>query len=266
MTLHVPKDHPRYESIRTRERLIEAVDAAVLAPAGLIAHGRGEAFDYLLGEESPPAAVKAVSAAARMLLSARSPVLSVNGNAAALTAKQLVEISQLSGAPLEINLFYRSAERERAIERVLKDAGGGEILGIGSAASERVPEIGSERRRIDPRGIGAADLVFVPLEDGDRTEGLKRMGKRVITVDLNPLSRTAQKADLTIVDNLTRCMPLLVEELRRLVEAGAASDSANSTEEIKTETPFDNRKNLQESIAYITRRLALLAEEQNEDH
>ncbi len=253
MTIHVPKDHPRYESLRIRERLIDAVDEAVLAPAGLIAHGRGEAFDDLVGEQPPPPALQAVSAAARMLLSARAPVLSVNGNAAALAAEELVEISRLSGAPLEINLFYRSTERERAIERVLKDAGADEILGIASAASHRVPEIGSERRRIDPRGIGRADLVFVPLEDGDRTEGLKKMGKKVITVDLNPLSRTAQKADLTIVDNLTRCMPLLVEELRRLAETGFSPDS---------ETPFDNRQNLQESIAYITQRLSLLAEEQ----
>ncbi len=48
--------------------------------------------------------------------------------------------------------------------------------------------------------IFAADVVIVPLEDGDRCEALKRWAKIVITVDLNPLSRTSRTADLTIVD------------------------------------------------------------------
>jgi 4-phosphopantoate--beta-alanine ligase len=40
------------------------------------------------------------------------------------------------------------------------------------------------------------------------------MGKRVITIDLNPLSRTARAADVTIVDELTRALPLLAQALR----------------------------------------------------
>ena len=54
MDIHVPKDHPRYQSITIREMLVEMADASVVAPAGLIAHGRGEAFDYLFGEDTPP--------------------------------------------------------------------------------------------------------------------------------------------------------------------------------------------------------------------
>ena len=44
------KDHPRYKSLLAREKLVEASD--VVAKQGLIAHGRGEAFDYLLGEQT----------------------------------------------------------------------------------------------------------------------------------------------------------------------------------------------------------------------
>jgi 4-phosphopantoate--beta-alanine ligase len=33
------------------------------------------------------------------------------------------------------------------------------------------------------------------------------MGKRVIAIDLNPLSRTARTATLTVVDELTRALP-----------------------------------------------------------
>ena len=99
---------------------------------------------------------------------------------------------------------------------MLKEAGAKEVLGIGTAASARIDEIFSDRRRVDPRGIFVADLVFVPLEDGDRTEGLVKMGKTVITVDLNPMSRTAQFSNITIVDNIVRALPLLVIEARRL--------------------------------------------------
>jgi 4-phosphopantoate--beta-alanine ligase len=36
------------------------------------------------------------------------------------------------------------------------------------------------------------------------------MGKRVIVVDLNPLSRSAQMATVTIVDNIVRALPNMV--------------------------------------------------------
>ena len=41
-----------------------------------------------------------------MLLLARRPVISVNGNAAALVPGELVELSELVGAVLEVNLFH----------------------------------------------------------------------------------------------------------------------------------------------------------------
>lgn len=50
-------------------------------------------------------------------------------------------------------------------------------------------------------------MVLVPLEDGDRTEALRRMGKTVIAIDLNPLSRTSRAANITIVDNVIRAVP-----------------------------------------------------------
>src|SRR3972149_4430920 len=65
-------------------------------------------------------------------------------------------------------------------------------------------------------GIYGADVVLVPLEDGDRTEALVRMGKAVISVDLNPLSRTSQKATVPIVDELTRALPNIEKFVREL--------------------------------------------------
>ena len=250
---HVSIKHPRAESIRIRERLTRHVETRVLALAGLIAHGRGEAFDYILGEETTPSASKAITAAAAVLLLAERPVLSVNGNVAALCARELVELSRVTGAKLEVNLFHRLPGREEAIEEVLREAGAEEVLGVGGSASARIDEVFSDRRRVDPRGIYAADVVFVPLEDGDRTEGLIRMGKSVITVDLNPMSRTAQFANVTIVDNVVRAMPLLVREAERLREL--CRDELRGIVDA-----FDNGEVLSEAMGTMELRLQALSE------
>jgi len=249
---HISDRHPRAESIRMRERLTGHLETGVLAPAGLIAHGRGEAFDYILGERTTPPAKRAITAAAAALLLAERPVLSVNGNVAALCAGELVELAEVAGARLEVNLFHRLPGREEAVERVLREAGAGEVLGVGEAASARIEEVYSERRRVDPRGILIADVVFVPLEDGDRTEGLVRMGKGVIAVDLNPLSRTAQSASITIVDNVVRAMPLLVSEAVRLKGRGRA-------ELEETVRNYSNREALSDSMRLMLERLQELS-------
>jgi len=255
MTDHIKVDshHPRAKSIQIRERLVNNIDNKVVALAGLIAHGRGEAFDYILGEETTGSALKAITAAAAALLLARHPVLSVNGNVAALCPAELVELSRASGAKLEVNLFHRTPGREKAIEEVLRRNGATEVLGVNEAASAHIDEVFSDRRLVDPEGIYMADVVFVPLEDGDRTEGLVRMGKRVITVDLNPMSRTAQFATITIVDNVVRVMPLLISEVNRLRKL-----SRSELEEIVSE--YDNRWVLSDAINIMKERLGKLAE------
>ncbi|MGD2200092.1 MAG: phosphopantothenate/pantothenate synthetase [Candidatus Bathyarchaeota archaeon] len=250
---HVSDEHPRAESIRIRERLTGHIGTKVLALAGLIAHGRGEAFDYILGEETTPSAMRAIKVAAATLLLAERPVLSVNGNVAALCADGLVGLSRATGARLEVNLFHRQPGREEAIERVLREAGAEEVLGVGGTATARIEEVFSDRRTVDPRGIYVADVVFVPLEDGDRTEGLVSMGKKVITVDLNPMSRTAQFATVTIVDNIVRAMPLLVEEAERLRRL--------DNEELRSiRSGFDNGEVLSDAMRVMEERLHALSE------
>lgn len=260
MTEHgkIPPDHPRAESLRIREKLIRHCDAGIVALPGLMAHGRGEAFDYLLGEATTDPAWKAMKAAAAMLLTARKPVISVNGNAAALVAREMVKLAQTVDAKIEVNLFYRSARRELAIKKLLKKAGADEILGVSQEASATIPELNSERRHVDPQGILVSDVVLVPLEDGDRTEALVRMGKNVIAIDLNPLSRTAQRATITIVDNIVRAAPKLVkisEELKK--------QSIRSRQSILRN--FDNRKNLAKSIAIIKENLSRIAKESGQE-
>jgi len=120
MTPEVPRDHPRYDSLVTREKIIEGMHQKIVAEAGLIAHGRGEAFDYILGEASPTFALKQEKLAIIHLIQAEHPVISINGNLAVLCPEEIVQLSHILEAPLEVNLFYRRPEREDAIKTVLE--------------------------------------------------------------------------------------------------------------------------------------------------
>ncbi len=222
--------------------LVDGFRHGIVAAEGLIAHGRGEAYDYLIGERTTRTALQAIKAAAATLLLSEHPVISINGNTAALCASQVVELAKATKARIEVNLFYRTEERERAIKTKLEKYGARGVLGVGKRAVARIPELQSERRHVDPEGIYIADTVFVPLEDGDRTEALVNMGKTVIAVDLNPLSRTSKMAQITIVDNIIRAIPALIEAAHSL-------DGSRSLERIRDS--FDNKKNLRETLKII---------------
>jgi len=230
---------------------VKGLAAGIVVPEGLLAHGRGEALDYLLGEETTPVARKAIRAAAALFLTSERPVISVNGNAAALVGEELVRLSRKLGAPLEVNLFYRSVERVRRIRDHLLSLGANEVLAPEDDVAE-VPGLESERRLVSRKGIHSADTVLVMLEDGDRTEKLVAMGKKVIAVDLNPLSRTARAATVTIVDNVTRCIPLLTDEITALKDKRRPELEA-------IVRGFDNDRNLRESLALIAARLSRLS-------
>lgn len=241
----LPPNHPRYESLMLRARMVEAYKAGILADSGLIAHGRGEAFDYLIGEKTTSHAKKAIKAAAAALLTAENPVISVNGNTAALIPQEIVNLARVLGAKLEINLFYHTPERVKAITKVLKDAGAEELRGT-EDDPEHIKGLEGSRSRASREGVYKADVVLVPLEDGDRAEALVTEGKLVITVDLNPLSRTSKTASVTIVDNLVRAIPALIGEVKRLKKV-------NKSQLEKMLDNFDNKKNLQDSLEMMIR-------------
>ena len=241
---NVPKDHPRYKSLKYRHKIIEGMKNLVVAEAGLIAHGRGECFDYILGEKTNETAKKAIKVAVAQLLISNKPIISVNGNVAALVPKELVKLSKTLNIPLEINLFYRKEGRIEAIKNLLEKAGAKEILGLDQTKMVEIEELSSNRRLVDPNGIKIADTVFVPLEDGDRTEALKKIGKKVIAVDLNPISRTAIWADITIVDNIIRALPEMIK---------IAKDLKNlKKEQLNTIiNNFNNKKNIIDTLDLI---------------
>ncbi len=211
----IPRSHPRYRSLLVRSDLAEKMATGLVVPEGLMAHGRGEAFDYLLGEKTTPEAARAERAAAARLLLARRPALSVNGNVAALAAREVAALSKdLPRLTVEVNLFHRTPERARRVADTLRRAGVRRVLGEHPTA--RLRGLASDRAWVDAQGILRADVVVVPLEDGDRAEALVRAGKFVIAIDLNPLSRTSRRAQLPIVDELTRALHNLGRGVRHM--------------------------------------------------
>ncbi len=236
----IPKSHPRYHSLIMREKLVDGIKKGIVAMQGLIAHGRGETFDYILGERSHDFALQAERAAVAAILLAKHPIISVNGNTAVLAGKELAEFANIVGAKLEVNVFHFTKERVEKIRGYLEQFGA-EVLASCDAELEGLE---SARRIVDSRGIYIADVVLVPLEDGDRCEILKRHGKQVIAIDLNPLSRTARMADITIVDNIIRAVPNMIKFAKELKEA-----STGELESILRE--YDNGKVLAAAVRKI---------------
>jgi 4-phosphopantoate---beta-alanine ligase len=194
-----------------RERIIQGVKEGMTSTMGLIAQGRGEAFDYLLGERSIPPAQEATRAAVAAILLAKDPVFSVNGNAAVLAPHSIVSVARALGMKLEVNIFHRTKERMKLLHLQLLAYAGEDVEILGLEPDRKLHHVDHPRALCCEKGIYNADLIFVPLEDGDRAQALKDMGKRVVVVDLNPLSRSSRSADITIVDNLVRVLENMLE-------------------------------------------------------
>ena len=242
----IPESHPRYISLLLRENISQAMKNGLVHETGLIAHGRGEAFDYLIGEKTIQPADNAEKVTAAALLTATNPVISVNGNVVALAKKECIDLAKAIPAKIEVNLFHRTNERINRIIKELKNSGLNEVYG--SKADALIPGLNHDRALCDKDGIFSSDVILVPLEDGDRCQALKKMGKTVIAIDLNPLSRTAKTANITIVDNVIRAIPniekwvgLLKNEKKEVLR-----DIINS---------WDNEKMLKDVFSFISKRL-----------
>jgi|TARA_B100001094_G_scaffold136719_1_gene132391 4-phosphopantoate--beta-alanine ligase len=207
--------------------MVEASRRGLLAESAMIAHGRGEAFDYLLGERTSDSASLAIREAAARLLEADSPIISMNGNSTVLAGAEAIKIAAILGCSVEVNIYYRTERRMESLiseleamkELLIRDASDSkresivEVEILGAEADGRIQGLEGPRALCSARGIERADVVLVPLEDGDRCEALTSLGKQVIAVDLNPLSRTSRKATVTIVDEVSRAFRKLISEL-----------------------------------------------------
>ena len=210
----VDPEHPRYQSLMIRKKIAEAGVKGMLADSAMIAHGRGEAFDYLLGEQTIPSALDATREAAARLVKSNKPVLSLNGNAIALAGQEFLTIASQLGCPIEINIFYRTPQRMGALIGHLKMLNQKLDLDVeimGGIPDARIPGLEGPRGACQQDGIFEADTVLVPLEDGDRCEALMAMGKTVLVIDLNPISRSSRGCTVGIVDDVTRVAKNLIQ-------------------------------------------------------
>ncbi len=228
----IPNSHPRRISLLARQSLVDAAAEGLLADSAMIAHGRGEAFDYLLGETTSDSAMDAIRQCAARLLAAERPVISVNGNTVVLAGEHLIRVAAVIGCPIEVNLYYWTPERVSGLLGRLsqqRDAvasepppGGwegdwqeavGSVVLLGDSAGHNLPGLEGPRAKCCREGIGEADVILVPLEDGDRCEALVAAGKQVLVIDLNPLSRTSMTATVTIVDEVSRASSKLLDQV-----------------------------------------------------
>jgi len=242
----IPRNHPRYQSLMMREKITQAMKRGIVHETGLIAHGRGEAFDYLLGEKTIPIVDISQKISTAALLTAKNPVISVNGNVAALVAKECISLANSIPAKIEINLFHRTKLRVDKIYQELSDENAQNIFG--RAADAIIPGLDHDRALCDREGLFSADVVLVPLEDGDRCQALRNMGKTVIAIDLNPLSRTAKTADITIVNNVIRAIPGIEKWIDELKDV----DKTELKNQIML---WDNQQYLNDVVHYMTKRL-----------
>ena len=241
MCVDIPKDHPRYASLVVRERLAEFVKRGLMTPTGLISHGRGEAFDYLMGERTTSAALNAEKAAAAYLLNAKRPVICVNGNAAALDAEKLIELAAATNSKIEVNIFHRTEERMTLLLDYLEECGAKGVLG--REPDSRIPGLSSDRALCTKEGIFSSDVILVPIEDGDRAEALVNMGKAVIAIDLNPLSRTSRMATVSIADEMSRALNNMISFAKEMKNDKKERENVLSR--------FSNTDNRKETIDLI---------------
>jgi 4-phosphopantoate--beta-alanine ligase len=246
----IPKSHPRYFSLKLRNKISHAMKNGITHETGLIAHGRGEAFDYLIGEQTIPLADNAEKVAAAALLISKNPILSINGNVTALNPKEHISLSEVIPAKLEVNLFHRTNERVNRIINELKKNGAKKIYGKNLDAN--IPGLDHNRGLCSSNGIFSADIVLVSLEDGDRCKALKNIGKKIIAIDLNPLSRTARTADITIVDNVIRAIPNIEKWIKIFKKKKDKSFLFDMVE------AWNNDKMLHETLSFISKRLNLM--------
>lgn len=231
--------HPRYASLLMRHRLEVAAKRGMLADSAMIAHGRGEAFDYMLGEQTTPNAMDATAHALNQLEAARRPVLCMNGNVTALACDAMLRLAHHLECPIEVNIFYRTEERITALLTYIEErrqALNLDVEVLGGAPNGTIPGLKGPRALCHEEGILESDVILVPLEDGDRCQALVNMGKVVIVIDLNPLSRSAQHGSITVVDELSR----VLENMLQLAALGPRDNIA-----------YQHEENLQASLQWI---------------
>jgi len=239
----IPKDHPRYKSLVTREHLAECARTGIVSLEGLTSHGRGEAFDYLLGEKTSESALLAGKDCGGPAPHRKTPgALRERQHRGACGTRNRASPEGKRGArrgqPLPPDTRTGTADRDGSSAMPVRTV----FSGRSRSASSRSPTTGPFCRR-------EGCLLPMSCLSRSKTATAARcsvgMGKKVIAIDLNPLSRTAKTATLTVVDEVTRALPEIAQACTALSDGKCRSLVA----------VMDNRVFLQEAKEEMARRL-----------
>ena len=172
----------------------------------------------------------------------KSPfLLAIDGRCAAGKTTLTTELAeQWDCNVIHMDDFYlpfrdRTPERMEKLISYMESKGAKNVLG--RDPDTRIPGLNHDRALCTQEGVGSSDVIVVPIEDGDRAEALVAMGKKVISLDLNPLSRTSRMATVPISDEISRALANItayVKELRGKdaeIDALISSYSARKTRE-----------------------------------
>jgi 4-phosphopantoate--beta-alanine ligase len=83
---------------------------------------------------------------------------------------------------------------------------------------------------------------------------LKKLGKEIITVDLNPISRTSLAASVSITNNITRAVPEMISIAKKL-------QSLSKVDLEKEKEKLSNKLLLEEGLHFMSSRLSNLGSE-----
>ena len=236
--------HPRYASLLRRHLIEEAAAEGLLAGSAMIAHGRGEAYDYLLGERTTASAASATREAYARLRAAKHPVISVNGNTVALAGRDLLHLAASLSCPVEVNIFYRTQARmDGLISRLERwcEEDGLDVEVLGRRTDGRIAGLEGPRAQCDAAGIAAATWCWSPWKTATVAKRWWRWARRC-SWWISTLSRTARTASVTIVDEVGRVAKALREHA-----AGSEHPAPNAT--------WDNDACLQASLDEISAHL-----------
>ena len=161
---------------------------------------------------------------------------------------QFTTINDVNKADFDILLLNRMHENDNIEKsqsksgsiKMLKTKLGLDVEILGGIPDARIPGLEGPRAACQSNGIFEADTILVPLEDGDRCEALVAMGKEVLVIDLNPLSRSSRRGTVGIVDEVTRVTKNLIQLIPQRPEP----------------TEWNNNHALQSALNHITSTMA----------
>ena len=141
---------------------------------------------------------------------------------------------------MEVNIFHRTEERMEKLITYMESEGGKDVLGRDPDA--RIPGLNHDRA-LCTHTLFDCDVIVVPIEDGDRAEALIGMGKTVISIDINPLSRTSKAATIPVSDEMSRALENMIRFVNELRGKEDEIDSLISS--------FSNTESRREVLAEI---------------